>query len=213
VTGHTRILSGLDLGQASDFTALVVAEQTAGAGDRGVPVARYAVRHMHRFPLGAPYPAMVGAVRDLFAKPPLAGSHLVVDRTGIGGPVYDLFRASGIRAAFSGWSITAGFRPGDGTVPKKDLVGAVQAVLGTRRLKVAPDLPLAETLGRELEAFRVKVTPDRNETFASWREKDHDDLVLALALAVWTGERLGPPGPVPVPIVMGGDTVLSRSYG
>ncbi|WP_145241183.1 hypothetical protein [Urbifossiella limnaea] len=77
-------------------------------------------------------------------------------------------------------------------MPKKDLVGAVQAVLGTLRLKIAPGLPLAEVLAKELESFRVKVTADRNESFESWRERDHVDLVLALALAVWTGERLGP---------------------
>jgi hypothetical protein len=33
------------------------------------------------------------------------------------------------------------------------------------------------------------VSPDRNETFAAWREKDHDDILLALSLALWYGER------------------------
>jgi hypothetical protein len=107
-------------------------------------------------------------------------------------------------ATVSAWTITAGHKVGDRTVPKKDLVGAVQAALGTRRLKIAPDLPLADTLRKELEAFRVKVSPDRNETFESWRERDHDDLVLGLALAVWMGERLGPPVYTPPPQVMGG---------
>lgn len=81
-------------------------------------------------------------------------------------------------------------------------VGAVQAALGQRRLRVAPELEHAETLAREMEAFRVKVTADRNETFASWRERDHDDILLALALAVWWGERLGPPGPGAGPRVL-----------
>jgi hypothetical protein len=27
------------------------------------------------------------------------------------------------------------------------------------------------------------------ETVESWRERDHDDLVLATALAAWVGER------------------------
>jgi hypothetical protein len=48
----------------------------------------------------------------------------------------------------------------------------------------------------------VKVTADRNETFSSWRERDHDDLVLALAPGVWMGERLGPPFPPPPPRVI-----------
>jgi hypothetical protein len=41
----------------------------------------------------------------------------------------------------------------------------------------------------ELRAFRVKLTPAGNDTFESARERDHDDLVLAMALAVWAGER------------------------
>ena len=28
-----------------------------------------------------------------------------------------------------------------------------------------------------------------NETFESWRERDHDDLVLAVALAIWFGDK------------------------
>ena len=50
----------------------------------------------------------------------------------------------------------------------------------------------AETLARELELFRVKVTASRSEVYESWRERDHDDLVLALALACWAGTRPAP---------------------
>jgi hypothetical protein len=43
---------------------------------------------------------------------------------------------------------------------------------------------------QELLAFRVKVAASANETFEAWRERDHDDLVLAVAVAAWTGERV-----------------------
>ena len=33
----------------------------------------------------------------------------------------------------------------------------------------------------ELQQFRVKITAAANETFEAWWERDHDDLVLALA--------------------------------
>ncbi|MBN9520564.1 hypothetical protein J0H58_18925 [bacterium] len=161
-------------------------------------------RHLERFQLGTGYPEIVAGVKGLFAAPPLAGSRPVVDATGVGRAVVDMLKGGGVAARVTPWTITAGHRMGNGTVPKKDLVGSVQAVLGTRRLKIAPGLPLAEVLAKELESFRVKVTADRNETFESWRERDHDDLVLALALAVWTGERLGPPLPTPPPRVLGG---------
>jgi hypothetical protein len=52
-----------------------------------------------------------------------------------------------------------------------------------------------------METFQVKVTENRNETFAAWREKDHDDLVLALALIIWYGEQtsFGDAHPYPRP--------------
>jgi hypothetical protein len=46
---------------------------------------------------------------------------------------------------------------------------------------------LAAALAKELEAFRVKVTASRNEVFESWRERDHDDLIIALALVLYVG--------------------------
>jgi len=49
---------------------------------------------------------------------------------------------------------------------------------------------MASVLVKELENFRVKITVNANETFESWRERDHDDLVLAVAMATWLGERV-----------------------
>ena len=68
---------------------------------------------------------------------------------------------------------------------RKGLVSILQVLLGTRRLHVAADQPDARQLARELETFQVKLTQAGNETFESWRERDHDDLVLAVALACW----------------------------
>src|SRR5687768_2316723 len=76
-----RYLTGLDLGQSADFTALVVAEQATATDDRGQLVPTYAVRHLERFALGTSYPAIVASVKALFAAKPLAGSTLVIDRT------------------------------------------------------------------------------------------------------------------------------------
>jgi hypothetical protein len=74
-------------------------------------------------------------------------------------------------------------------VAKKELVSVLQVLLQTRRLQVARSLPDAAALVKELEAFRVKVTVQANEVYESWRDRDHDDLVLAVAMACWVGER------------------------
>lgn len=189
-------VSGLDLGQARDHAALVVVEQERISDpDRpGHSANRFDVRHLHRWPLGTSYPTVITDLQAWFAVAPLRDTPLVVDATGVGRPVVDMIRAAGLPADLRPYTITAGTAEGDATVPKKDLVGAVLAALQTRRLRFAEALPLRPVLEKELETFRVKVTADRNETFAAYREKDHDDLVLALALAVWYGERHGGSG-------------------
>lgn len=179
----------MDLGQQADYSALVITERNyLPAPDRpDVEEPHFAVRHIHRWPLKTPYPVVVADVKEMYTRSPLQHSALVIDGTGVGRAVVEMFAAAEVTAFITPFSITAGQNPGEGTVPKKDLVGAIQATLSTRRLLFARDLEFTEVLVKELETFRVKVTEDRNETFAAWRERDHDDLVLALALAVWYG--------------------------
>jgi hypothetical protein len=188
---------GLDLGQAADFTALAVAEVTVGpdpaSANRRVP--RFAVRHLQRWARGTPYPAIVDAVRTLAGVPPMPGCVLCVDQTGVGRAVVDLFRAArpALPCRLRAVTITAGAHGTTGaageTVPKKDLVATLQVLLQGRRLAIAKELPDAAVLRKELQHFRVKVTAAANETFEAWRERDHDDLVLAVALACWAGGR------------------------
>ena len=107
-------------------------------------------------------------------------------------------------------TITAGHEvtlseAGEFRVPKKELVGVLQVLLQTRRLRISQALPEAAILAKELETFQVKLTAAANEAFGAWREGQHDDLVLAVALAAWAGERgLAYEGPVGMPKVIGG---------
>ena len=197
-----RHFVGLDLGQAQDFTAIAVLARPRLTGreigaDKKPP---YAVPYLQRFPLGTPYPQIVTAVVDLLRTPKLHGSMLVVDQTGVGRPVVDMLR-DGMRGRVTGHlvpvTITGGHDVTRGEraeyrVPKKELVGVLQVLLQTRRLRIAQSLPEAAILVRELETFRVKITEAANETFGAWREGQHDDLLLAVALAAWAGERALP---------------------
>jgi hypothetical protein len=65
----------------------------------------------------------------------------------------------------------------------------------SRTFKVKMTLPEARTLQRELETIKVKMTQAGNEQFESWRDRDHDDLVLAVAIASWAAEYLPWPPP------------------
>ena len=58
------------------------------------------------------------------------------------------------------------------------------------QLKIAEGLKLRETLERELQNFKVKINiATGHDSYEAWREGDHDDLVLAVAMACWCGER------------------------
>jgi hypothetical protein len=206
-------LIGLDLGQTQDFTALAVLRRPRKTGNetRNDPLPTYDVPHLQRFPLGTPYPQIVAAVVELLRTPVLRGSMLIVDQTGVGRAVVDMF-VDALHGRANGWfcpiTITGGIdvteANGSMRVPKKELVGCLQVLLQTRRLHIAQSLPEAAILVRELETFRVKITEAANETFGAWREGQHDDLVLAVALAAWMGERCLPyEGPVGRPRVHG----------
>lgn len=179
---------GLDLGQTSDYTAVAVLERTLD-GERN----RYAVSHLERFALGTSYTAIADRMDELVRTPPLLDCTIAVDQTGVGRAVVDLLRARDMPASLKRITITGGQavtkEPGGIChVPKKDLVGVLQVLLQARRINVARGLRHARTLVRELENFRVKITEAAHETFGVWRDGQHDDLVLAVALAAWVGE-------------------------
>ncbi len=177
---------GLDLGQAQDYSALVIVEQD---DER----TRYDVPHIQRWPLGTSYPQIVADVSAIRAAPELAECALVVDGTGCGRPVVDMFVAAGCEP--KGVMITGGNHamrdPGSGYwhVPKKELVSTVQVCLQSSALHIARALPDARVLTEELVNFQVKITTAANETYGEWRTGKHDDLVLALALALWYAPR------------------------
>ena len=79
---------------------------------------------------------------------------------------------------------------GGTNVPKKDVIAAIQVLLQTNRLSITRELPLADVLIRELADYQVKITASANEAFGAWRDGQHDDLVLALGIALWLGESL-----------------------
>jgi len=219
---HVNII-GLDLGQASDPSALIFlecpiwvhADIAAALNIRNhghlapsdltphqlsrlphetppepLPLL---LRGLKRYELGTPYPAIVEDVTRLCERQPhRKQTALVIDKTGVGAPVFDLFVAAGL--APIGITITGGDTviavEGGFRVPKRDLVGVVQSLLQTRRLKFAEALPLLGVLKQELQNFRVKIDPKTaHDSYSAWREGLHDDMVLGCALACWWAER------------------------
>jgi hypothetical protein len=181
---------GLDLGQSQDFTALVIAERIVNKDGQ----AHYQVPHLQRFKLHTPYPTIVDEVKKILETPALRrNSALVIDATGCGKPVLDSFIAARLPCQTYGVWIHGGDMVSSEwfnyRVPKRDLVGIVSVLLQSKRLKIIDSLPDSHVLEKELLNFRVKIDPlTAHDSYSSWREADHDDLVLATALAVWLGQ-------------------------
>ncbi len=175
------IVIGADLGQAQDPTALAVAE---------VHTPEIHVRHLERLPLGTPYPKVVERIGALVNK--LPGAALVVDATGVGRAVLDQMREAGLAPVAV--TITGGrFTSYDGAmwrVPKQALLRPLVATTEAGRLKVAKDLPEAEALQVELQAFQRRITECGHDAFQGIGE--HDDLVIAVALACWWATARNP---------------------
>jgi len=180
-------LVGLDLARQADYTAVVAVERVEPHREKASYFIRQILRSRNK-----PYPHIVGAVRELLASPDLRGATLVVDETGVGAPVVDMFRA--INIAPIAVTITAGTTPdhvaGGWHVPKRTLVSTVEVLLSSARLRIAAGLPHARTLTEELAGFEVHISAAGRDTYSA-RVGEHDDLVLAAALACWYGERGG----------------------
>lgn len=186
----TTFFGGLDIGQASDPSALACVERTM-QGDESY----YTLRHLERFPLGTPYPTLVEMVASRYKHPALSWSKLGMDYTGVGRPVVDMCRFGGVTAHIVPITITAGSKvtsdpmsKGYG-VPKHDLVNTLQVVLSGGRIRWPSSGREFDALKKELVDFRVKISKAANEQFGAWGSGQHDDMVIALTLALWLGEQ------------------------
>src|SRR3954470_24488167 len=80
-----RFYLGVDLGQAQDYTAIVLIERAELVSRDRDPLtwsfpteSRFHVRHAERIPLGSPYPQVVEHVKSLVRRDPVAGYVQVV---------------------------------------------------------------------------------------------------------------------------------------
>jgi hypothetical protein len=206
-----RFTLGLDLGQVSDPSAIAIldektearviqdpAEALLGAPGSKVLSRSYLLRQLERPALGTSYPDIVRGVKEFCDNPALRDQvDVVVDATGVGRPVIDVMRENGLSPIPV--VITFGnagkdvIMDDDGyfRVPKVDIMASLQVLFGSGRLKYPLELLDREGVNlvpvwlMEMERFKMKQTKSGNMTYEAWRETDHDDIVLAIALPCW----------------------------
>jgi hypothetical protein len=178
-----RYVVGVDLGQTADYTAITILEERENNF--------YDVRYLERL-RNIPYPSIVRRLDHLVKRLPEKPS-MAVDATGVGRPVIDMIRDANLPATVYPITLTGGdsvVRDGmERRVPKRDVASAIAVLLQTGRLRIARGLKESETLLRELLNFRVKISLSGHDSYEAWREKEHDDLVLAVGLAAWLFEK------------------------
>lgn len=168
--------------------------------------------HLERIPLDTPYPAVVDRIREIAAADAFvtrettkvlgpgdfvprevektAGPSMAVDVTGVGAAVGDMLRHAGLD--FVGVYLTAGNtinRKGHTHyVPKVELVGPMRPALESGWLKISGRLKLYAEFRKELENFDARQNARTGHvSYETWRDGEHDDLVLAVAMSIYSG--------------------------
>jgi hypothetical protein len=206
-----HVYLGLDLGQRQDPAAIAILQRTiepTGPFNRATwefeREPHFRLCHTERLALGTPYIRIVSRIRSLLEKlsDPLPGIHscagtaplrtLVVDASGVGRPVVELIRKAGIgwvpalanpgRVAIVPVTITASGAPrceasGEEFVSRRDLITNLRILLEKRLLRISARIHDREALLKEFVQLQ-----DRSGS-------NHDDLVMATALACWRATR------------------------
>ena len=201
---------GVDLGQMQDYTALCLIKKLGEGEPPYLEGSRFSIEGLERMPLGTSYPDIVAHVTkllmmpELLTKPDLVGRNcvLVLDATGVGRPVFDLFKAAQLKPI--GVTITSGNKVertarDEYGVPRTDLISEAVVASQQGTLIAPPEdvMPLAAVLKQELRNINLKKNiATGRDAYVAWREGVHDDLVFAASLALfWIMHRPAPPRP------------------
>lgn len=181
---------GLDLGKKHDYAALACLDDLRA--DLPTPTApwddmrRCTCVATKRWPLDTSYMTIIEDVKGIVARDGWRDPVLVTDASGVGQPVIDAMRKERLACRVVPVTIVGGNSQrvdaeGYWWVAKSILVSGAKVALQRGELRVAAK---EKALLEELSNYTVKVTGGGNEVYNA-PEGEHDDLVMALCLAIW----------------------------
>ena len=188
-----RYFGGLDLSMGADPTALSIVELVDTRRGR-LPILH--LRHLQLFEdknLGT----LTDALSETLSRPlPEGQLDLTVDVTGVGCAMADLLAQAGLK--FRCVRLHGGHneRHEDRSpahiysVPKRDVVGYLEATFRDKRIKIASGLEHAEDLEAALNAYKVLVGFSGEYRY---KPPKNGFLVESTALACWAAHRFGIP--------------------
>ena len=195
----------LDIGSEQDFCAgLLLKKHTRiqthpeiladmGAGIKQTLIVERHLIHTYRPPLRTPYDEVINTVCKTVKHADLyQNCYLVVDKGQVGNAIVQTMIKIGLHPYAV--NITAGREVSETTggwnVPKKDLVGALILALEQQTFKTHPRISDRAQLISELKKFRMKRRASGAMTFEAERDRDHDDMVMSLAMGIWFSDRV-----------------------
>jgi len=181
------VIISVDVGQVSDYTAILVCEIEKREDSEGVTRNHYNVRHIERM-RGVSYQFQVDRCKQIYEKLNRE-ARFIVDASGAR-PIFDLFRNAGL--PILPISITAGtssrIEHGYGYVSKLELATLLQVISSAGRIHLPPKSKYSKTILDEARAFSLSVSDAGNLKFAADGSKK-DDLIMSLCYLLWLGER------------------------
>jgi len=190
---------GIDIGHVSDYTAIAVLEklETYIGLDKvhynPAYKTTYTLRHIERFPRGTTYTAIVNHFKSITQTPLLKSKcTFVVDATGAGRPIFDMIRNKVQYCSKHSITITSGSSASHSNdtnnVPKATLITCLQLAIESGNLRIPKSLTHLNLLLNELTNFKAKLRPSGYTTMQA-AHGEHDDLLMAVALAVYHGMK------------------------
>lgn len=177
-------IAGLSLGLADDYTTLAVVETF---GEYEISKI-YNLRHLERFK-GIFSDKLAEQVAGFMSKKPLEENTSIVNAHG--------FEPKLAKAKLHSMTVnvieddTVIREESSYRVTKKELSANLQFLFIAERLRVKQNLPLSNIFIKKLLNYRLKDNSHDHENQKVSKEPNHDDLVLALALACWYGQKIG----------------------
>jgi hypothetical protein len=192
-------LVGLSVGQGPQPSGIAVLERLPP--ERPGSSRTYACRYLRRWlPPATAYPALVSNLNDIFSDELLNRRDLIVEAgPGIKAVVAFLRKnrlPAWIRPVEIRTSAEDTYVEGLWRIGKASLIETARQLLQEDRFvfddqmpaEVLASTPSVQTIYQALLTYPYNKTPAVNDAFAS-REGADDDLILAVALACWFGER------------------------
>jgi hypothetical protein len=169
--------AGLDLGKQHDFSVLAVVQRTESGEVRLI--------HKRQFPLGTPYPEVIGyAVR---AHQTFNLDGLFIDKGGVGDAIVDELERIQVRNV-QGVFFT--------DVEKENMLNHLKLLMEKKLLKIAGDDKqlIAQINEQQYEYLQPNTAQERIHLKFRHPPGRHDDQLFAVALACYASREVAPPG-------------------